>query len=227
MSKYVRLYQFISVCGCGSYTRVVKSVICNSVGMYYTECVSLIPGKPQCKIKQLKIEPRLFLAFFSVGPSNVDMFSQRPHYRWSTLATFTATPFFVPLHLLLGGLLIEAEAGKITLCPWPTHQQWECCPRWLKSHGNHRWDRLSHSGSLLLRSLVKQCDCSPGRLLESGRSWWRMAWTILANTTRSWASFMTLSWQSFSTSEVIPAMDTVAVRFLWSAAAAALSPILP
>jgi hypothetical protein len=54
-----------------------------------------------------------------------------------------------------------------------------------------------------------------------------MAWTILANTTRSWASFMTLSWQSFSTSEAIPAMDTVAVRFLWSAAAAALSPILP
>ncbi len=101
------------------------------------------------------------------------------------------------------------------------------CPRWLKSHGNHRWDRLSHSGSLLLRSLVKQCDCSPGRLLESGRSWWRVAWTILANTTWSWASFMTLSCQSFSTSEAIPAMDTITVRFLWSAAAAALSPILP
>ncbi len=75
--------------------------------------------------------------------------------------------------------------------------------------------------------LVKRFDHPSGRLLESCRSLWRMAWTILADTSWAWASFMTLSWRSFSTSSAIPAMDTVAVRFLWSAAADARSPISP
>jgi hypothetical protein len=97
----------------------------------------------------------------------------------------------------------------------------------VKSHSDYRWDRLSRSVSLLLRSLVKQFDYQPGRLLESGRSLWRVAWTVLADTSWPWASSMTLSWRSFSTSVAIPAMDTVGVRFLWSAAAAGLSPILP
>ncbi len=84
--------------------------------------------------------------------------------------------FLYPLQLLLGGLLIEAEAGEIALRLWPTHQQWERCPRWLKIRSDHRWDRLSRSGSLLLRSLVKQFDRPPGQLPESGRLLWRVAW---------------------------------------------------
>jgi hypothetical protein len=43
----------------------------------------------------------------------------------------------------------------------------------------------------------------------------------------AWVSFMTLSRRSFSTSAAILAMDTVAVKFLWSAAAAARSHISP
>ncbi len=33
------------------------------------------------------------------------------------------TIFLNPLQLLLGGLLIDAEAGQLTLCPPANHQQ--------------------------------------------------------------------------------------------------------
>ncbi len=113
------------------------------------------------------------------------------------------------------------------LPPADTHQHWELCPRWSKSCGSHRCDCLAHSGSLLLLLLVKQFDRSAGRLPESGRSLWRVAWTVLTDKSWAWASFMTLSWQSFSTSAVISVMDIVAVKFLWSAAAATHSHISP
>ncbi len=59
--------------------------------------------KTSIKIKQFKLEPRLFLAFFSVGPDEV---SQCSHYHQSDSAMFAAAPFSYPLQLLLGGLLI-------------------------------------------------------------------------------------------------------------------------
>jgi hypothetical protein len=109
--------------------------------------------------------------------------------------------FSYPLQLLLGGLLIEAEAGllieaeagHLTLRPRPTSQQWERCSRWPKSWGDNHCDRLSRFGSLFLHLLVKQFDNPPGRLVESGRSLWRVTWTVLANTLWAWAGFMTLS----------------------------------
>jgi hypothetical protein len=110
--------------------------------------------------------------------------------------------------------------------PQPTHQQWERYPRWSKSWGNHRCDCLACSGLLLLHLLIQQFDRSAGQLPESSRSLWRVAWTVLADTSWAWASFLTLSRQSFSTSAAIPEMDTT-MRYLWSASAAALSPILP
>ncbi len=89
----------------------------------YVVCL-LNSRKTSIKIKQLKIEPRLVLAFFSVGPDDVNVFF------CSTLTTTEAprqrSPvrhFLYPLQLLLGDLLIEAEAGEITLHLWPTHQE--------------------------------------------------------------------------------------------------------
>ncbi len=55
------------------------------------------------------------------------------------------------------------------------------------------------SGSLLLHLLVKQFYHSAGRLPESSRSLWRVAWTVLADTSWAWVSFMTVSRRSFST----------------------------
>ncbi len=195
--------------------------LCREQYMY--EVCLLNSRKTSIKIKQLKIEPRLILAY-------VFMF-----YVFRSALTIAGAPrrrspvqhFSYPLLLLLGGLLIEAEAGEIPFRPWAIHQQWERCPRWLKSHSDHRWDHLSRSGLLLLCSLVKQFDRQPGWLLENDKLLWRVALTVLADTSWSWASFMTLSLRLFSISAVIPGMDTVAVRFLWSAASAGLPPILP
>ncbi len=44
-------------------------------------------------------------------------FSQHSSYCRRASVKFTAAPFFVPLQLLLGGLLIEAEAGQPAFCP--------------------------------------------------------------------------------------------------------------
>jgi hypothetical protein len=88
----------------------------------YVVCL-LNSRKTSIKIKQLKIEPRLYLAFFSVGPGDVDVF-------FCSALTTTEAPrrrspvrhFSYPLQLLLGDLLIEAEAGALTLRLWLTHQ---------------------------------------------------------------------------------------------------------
>ncbi len=110
-------------------------------------------------------------------------FLQRSFYRRSHSANSTAAPFFIPPPTSRG-LLVVAEAGQLALRHWPTHQQWERCLRCWKSRGDYRCDRLAHSGLLLLCLLVKQFDCSPGQLLESCRSLWRVSWTILALTHR-------------------------------------------
>ncbi len=122
--------------------------------------------------------------------------------------------FSYPLQLIQGGLLIESDAGLLAFCPRPTHQHWGHCPRWSKSFGGHRCDHLANSGSLLLHLLVKKFERSAVRLPESGRSLWRVAWTVLTDASWAWASFMTLSRRSFSTSAAISVMDTVAVKFL-------------
>ncbi len=67
---------------------------------------------------------------------------------------------------------------------------------------------MTRSGSLLLRLLVNQFDSSPGWLLESCRSLWRVLWTVLVDTSWALASFMTLSCWSFSTLAAILAMKT-------------------
>ncbi len=143
-------------------------------------------------------------------------FSLRSYYCRSASAKSAAAPFFLyPLQVLLGGLLVEAEAGQLAPpAPWLTNLQWERCPRWPKSHGDHRCDRLARSGLFFLCLHVKQFDWSSGRLFESCRSLWRVLWTVLADTSRSWASFMTLSRRSFSTSAALSAMETVVVIFL-------------
>ncbi len=79
--------------------------------------------KTSIKNEQLKIEPRLILAFFSAGPGNVNMFFAALSLPPKRLGNVRRCAIFRTPQLLLGGLLIEAEAGKIALHPWPTHQQ--------------------------------------------------------------------------------------------------------
>ncbi len=154
-------------------------------------------------------------------------FSQRSHYRRSASAMFAGAPFFVPPPAPSGRPADWGWGRRDRSLPLTGTPTLRTLSNIVKKRGDHRWDHLSRSGSLLLRSLVKQFDRQPGRLRESGRSLWRVAWTVLADTSWSWASFMTLSWRSFSISAAIPAMDTVTVRFFWSAAAAGFSPISP
>ncbi len=151
-------------------------------------------------------------------------FLQHSNYRPSTTVKFATTPFFVPLPAPSGRPPDWDWGQPLAFHPQPTHQQWECCTRWPKSWGNHHGDWLGLSGSLLLHLPVKQFDHSAGRLPESSRSLWRVAWTVLSDTAWAWASLMTVPRWSFSTLAAISAMDTFAVRFLWSATAAALSP---
>jgi hypothetical protein len=74
--------------------------------------------KTSIKIKQLKIEPRSFLAFFSVGPRDVDLFFTALSLPPERLGDVRRYAIF-----LLGGLLIEAEASQLAFRPWLTHQQ--------------------------------------------------------------------------------------------------------
>ncbi len=131
--------------------------------------------------------------------------------------------FHTPLLLLLGGLLGKADASHLALRPLLTHS---LAVRMLskvvkKPQWSSLWSPCMCSQSLLLHLLVKQFDRLPGQLFESGRSLWRVAWTVLADISWAWASFMTLSFWSFCTSAAISALEVFGVRFLWSAAAAA------
>jgi hypothetical protein len=53
-----------------------------------------------------------------------------------------------------------------------------------------------------------------------------MAWIVLAEMSWAWASFTPFSSLSFSTSVVILATETFALRFFWSAASCHLFPLL-
>ncbi len=154
-------------------------------------------------------------------------FLQCSSYCRSASATFAAVPFFIPppahtgrppdwLWCRLHCFLPPANPPTLRTLSKMVKKLW--------------WSSLWSPSTFWIApssSLVKQFDRSAGRLPESGRSLWRVEWTVSTDTSWAWASFMTLSRQSFSTSAVILEMDTVAVKFLWSAAKAARSHILP
>jgi hypothetical protein len=52
--------------------------------------------KISIKREQLQIEVRLFLAFFSLGPGNVDIFFAALELLLEHLSEVAAAPFFVP-----------------------------------------------------------------------------------------------------------------------------------
>jgi hypothetical protein len=54
-----------------------------------------------------------------------------------------------PLPILQRGLLGEGEAGKLSLCLRPTHQQCECCLKMVKKRRQNRYERLARLNSLL------------------------------------------------------------------------------
>ncbi len=127
----------------------------------------------------------------------------------------------IPLQLLLKGLLGEGEAGYLALHPQLTHKQWECCKRLSRSGSNHHHCFLTHTHCLLLHLLIKPFGHQLGWLLRELQILMKAAWIILAYVSWAWASFLTISHQSFSTSVAILAMEAFALRFLWSATAAA------
>ncbi len=167
-------------------------------------------------------------SFFSVGPGCVHVFFAEFLLLPECLSEVHCCAIFCIPPLNPSGRPPDWGWGQTARFSFPADPPTvRSCPRWSKSHGNHRCGRLACSGSLLLHLPVKQFDCSAGRLPGSGRFLWRVPWTVLADTLWAWSSFMTLSWQSFSTLTAISAMDTVAVRFLWSVAATARSPVSP
>ncbi len=147
-------------------------------GHTYGVCL-LNSQKTSIKIKQLKIEPSLFLAFFSIGPGDVNVF-------------FFAVLSLLPEHLgnVCRGAIFHTPSSSFWAASWlrlrPASSLFapanlltvRTLSKMVKSHGDHRWDRLQCSGSLLLRLLVKQFDRSAGRLPESSRSLWRMSWIV-------------------------------------------------
>ncbi len=104
--------------------------------------------------------------------------------------------------------------------PWPTHQEWEHCPRWWRSWGNYHHERLVYPDSLLLHLLLKLFGRPTGRLLWELQICGKSGMNRLVNTAWAWASFVTVSCWSFSTSLVILMMEAFAFRFLWSSSAA-------
>ncbi len=146
-------------------------------------------------------------------------FLHRSNYCQSALAKFAAAPCFVPP---------GAPSARPSDWDWGRAACFFAPGRPTKTENNIRHGQKAvpaHSGLLLLHLLVKQFDRSAGQLPESGRSLWRVAWTVLADTSWAWVSFMTISRHSFSTFAAISAIDTVAMRFLWSTAAATRSSI--
>jgi hypothetical protein len=127
-------------------------------------------------------------------------FLQRLYYCCSSTVKFTAVQFLtLPSPHLLWGLLRKGEAGQLALHLCPTHQQWECCLRWSKSHSNHHHDCLSRSQSLLLHLLVKQSPTWPTSLravdpCEEQRD----PWSVLVDMSWACVNFLTFSRQSFS-----------------------------
>ncbi len=117
-----------------------------------------------------------------------------------------------PITTLPGGLLSENEVGQLALRPWPPLKEWECCLKLLKNCGRHRFGCLARPESLLLISKEKRLAAHLGRLLWELQVILRAPWTVLADTSWAWASFLTLSRRSFSISVAISGIETFAVK---------------
>ncbi len=143
-------------------------------------------------------------------------FLQRSSYCRSASAKFTAAPFFVPPQAPTGRppdwgwCLLFAPTDPPTV---RTLSEMVKKPRRssLWSPGIF-WIAPSSSPRKAVWSLSWPTYWKRQILVKSGAN-------RLTDTSWAWASFMTLSWRSFSNSAAISAMDTVVVRFIWSAAA--------
>jgi hypothetical protein len=110
------------------------------------------------------------------------------HHR-SALVEDRREIYHTPLLLLLGGLL--GKAGHLAPHPWSTQQQWECCSRWWRSCGNHRFNTshvmtcsffISSSSSLVphLADFFESC-----RSLRRWTDLFYMLWALVCFLTLS------------------------------------------
>ncbi len=83
----------------------------------------------------------------------------------------------------------------------------------------HCFGCLTHPESLLLHSEENCLFTHLADFFEIFTVLMTEVWTVLADMTWDWPSFLTFSCQSFSSSTAISAMEAFAVRFLWSATA--------
>ncbi len=106
-------------------------------------------------------------------------------------------------------LMGENEAGQLALCLRPTHQQWECCLRQWRNHGDNRYGQT--------RSFVTSLSFSwhhhHSNFLESFRSLLRLGEPVGSSPCEPEWGFR----QSFSTSATISAMKVSVQKCLRSA----------
>ncbi len=144
-------------------------------------------------------------------------FSQSSYYRRPDKVCCHAN-FRTPFQLLLGGLLGQAEAGRLALRPRPTHSSPlanSLTVRMLSKMVKKPRRSLPHTFSFTPSSPHKAL-WSPTWLtsfFRSCKSLWRVTWTIMC------LSEFHDSRQSFSISAFKLAMKAFAMRFLWSASA--------
>jgi hypothetical protein len=172
------------------------------------------------------MEARLFLDFFTVRPGNVDVFLQHSYYCWSSLAKLAAMPFFIPPPDPSGRTSDWGWGSQLTLCPELTHDSENVVQDGQKARRSSLW---SPDTFWIAPSLS---PCKAVWALTCLNSWERQIFVKsgvnhFSRHIGAWASFMTLSQRSFSSLSVIWVVDTVAVRFLWSAATATRSPTSP
>ncbi len=128
-----------------------------------------------------------------------------------------------PIPALLGGLLSENEGGQLSLRLWPPLKQWERCLRLSKNRGRHRFGCLIRPDSLLLHLHGKPFVNTPGRPL------WELRRSHESGVNRSGRHVMCLrEFPDILSPVILPlaaisAMEAFVMRFLWSAAAAAVS----
>jgi hypothetical protein len=94
----------------------------------------------------------LYLYLFSIWSPAICTFLQHSYYCGEPWRSLPRRHFLHPFLFLVGGILGESEpASQLTLHLGPTHQHWECCPRWSRSHRNHHHDYLAQSSNCSLQ----------------------------------------------------------------------------
>ncbi len=144
----------------------------------------------------------------------------------NALVTTGAPQRSAPIPALQGGLLSKNEAGQHALAPGHLLEQSEHCLKLSTAaaiataalHVLNRSFFISKESRLAYH-------LSPGQLHLEMQLLMRAAWTILADMSWAWASFLTLSRWSFSTLAAISVMAAFAVKFIWSTTA--VSPTSP